>query len=1840
LYLSGSPVSATPAPELGLIAAVDHALLGVNAPVQASLLGGSTLSGGPLSGGGMAPLPEYLPISPVTTPGDGVYNAGGHYGPTVLKLASGTVLLFSGLRDFVDSSSFGIGVRRSFDNGVSWTSEVSPFADGTRTQSILFGGAIQDAMTGEVFSFYQVGVTSINYVSSKDDGLTWSAPIDITASVRQPGWSFYATGPAHGIQLVNGNHAGRLIMPADHRYTANTSGVSWSHLIYSDDHGVSWHIGANLESFGNLAGNSNECTLVVLNNGDLEISFRVVGTGSSISGATRGYAISSDGGDTFRSFAPDFRLAVPSVSTSLLRVNANLILFCGPYAPSGGRRDMAIWASTDETATWHLLKVIDYRVVAYSDMALLDANTILIAYNVATTGLNTFTRSIMARRIDLNWLMDGKPDEFNWYFNEQAPGTPAETAGPTIYDYSFWQNHAQAVTTDIPPQYIAGRNGESALSLGAGSGFVKLTVPTIDIAGQTGNGSMALDTNDDLTVQITMRTTAANGVILGSFAANLGWGLKVVNGKVRFQLQTTNTDNFPQTIVSVTSASSVNDGNWHNIVAIRDTHTRLLKVYVDGVLQLAPESQVLATNHYFTVSLGAYTDGTERLGMDVDQLRITRGIVDPLNFIPANYTKPQMPIFAAPTNAITSASGLQFWLPDFSDGRFYADTTHSLPAVTPPAVTNGIGSGYDNSANHFSLLSNNIQYGYDSVMGQYWPLGPTSSSWQVGNSHGTSAHNFDFVQNTGVYTISTMVRADQAGVILDTDTGTAGNPGFSLWVASDKSLNFSITDGQIARYSNTIFNNFDFGHWYQIVIVGRGVGQPVTFYVTPITASSVHDLGLASPLGGADGIYPTDANHDLTIGNRTDMNSQLVGRIIDTAIYNRALSSSEVQQIFNFEHKSVPPAPSPPLVLPLLTNILEDQNTNLIHFYPAAADIGVVQYFYVPSPTNGTAFFADGLTPIPPNSFITVAQGQAGLIFHPDLNNVLDGHLTVLSYISNSISSVGSGPIYSTIKIQPVNDPPTASFLGDLTVLEDSGPHIAPLWMIQVSPGPFDESSQTVTFTVTTDTPEKFSVLPTVSPVGTLSYTSAPDAVGAAHVRVTLHDSGGTAFGGSDTSIYNFNINLTPVNDPPSFVIPEQLITGVNQPFQTVANFARSLSTGPPDESGQLLNFIVNTDNSAMFSVQPQISPDGTLTYQVAPNAKGAVRFSVVLHDNGGTANGGNDTSLPSVFYLLVGSVWSLGAADGLTSGDDVVRVARVGSMVSVQINGGTPQLRETVDVPAMTIDTMAGNDTVILDFAQGNPIADGGLTFIGGTGVDGVSMVNSTGLAMSLFGSPTAMDVAQGSVGGKPIRFSGVDALDVNGLADFSLQSSQSGNAISLDNLSGKTRVNISGSSFLLTLAAVTHFTFDTTDAGAANGNDTLSINASGLAGVGSVSFLGASGHDQINVNGAQAPLSFVTTNPIGISIQNGSITTSSPATITTLTLQSGVLHSGANLSVGNLVFGGNSQLDVAVGTQVTLNSLDPIVGSSPVITKQGSGAIVVSPATSTAKAYTFTASAGAISINQDLGTGAVFNTATNVTLNVSQHIAAMNVLANGRVTLSVGRNKLLRANSITVDPTGFFDITDNFVVVSYAGQPANTDPNGFANSYIALVKRSNHGLLWNVVGGLGTSSVTGAGKFKNGTMSVGLNSPDGAQSFDLHPLLIQEPVSANDLLISYLKIGDADMSETLDGSDYAIVDYGYANHLSGWFQGDFNMDGVVNGLDYAILDNAFNFQYYNSGGGLAGTQLTPLSLVMGGATTAASSPTQEAAAALSIIQLDHAQTLIDEAVVAILANSSLNKK
>ena len=62
--------------------------------------------------------------------------------------------------------------------------------------------------------------------------------------------------------------------------------------------------------------------------------------------------------------------------------------------------------------------------------------------------------------------------------------------------------------------------------------------------------------------------------------------------------------------------------------------------------------------------------------------------------------------------------------------------------------------------------------------------------------------------------------------------------------------------------------------------------------------------------------------------------------------------------------------------------------------------------------------------------------------------------------------------------------------------------------------------------------------------------------------------------------------------------------------------------------------------------------------------------------------------------------------------------------------------------------------------------------------------------------------------------------------------------------------------------------------------------------------------------------------------------------------------------------------------------------------------------------------------------------------------------------------------------------------------------------------------------------------------------------------------------MLIKYTYYGDANLDGKVNASDYSLIDNGYLNHLTGWFNGDFNYDGVVNGSDYTLIDNAFNMQ------------------------------------------------------------------
>ncbi len=114
---------------------------------------------------------------------------------------------------------------------------------------------------------------------------------------------------------------------------------------------------------------------------------------------------------------------------------------------------------------------------------------------------------------------------------------------------------------------------------------------------------------------------------------------------------------------------------------------------------------------------------------------------------------------------------------------------------------------------------------------------------------------------------------------------------------------------------------------------------------------------------------------------------------------------------------------------------------------------------------------------------------------------------------------------------------------------------------------------------------------------------------------------------------------MTVANTAPSFVMGADQSVAEDAASQVVIGWASNISPGPVGESSQVVNFVVTTNNSSLFSVQPGITADGTLTYSLAPNANGIATVTVALHDDGGTAAGGSDMSASQTFTIAVTAV-------------------------------------------------------------------------------------------------------------------------------------------------------------------------------------------------------------------------------------------------------------------------------------------------------------------------------------------------------------------------------------------------------------------------------------------------------------------------------------------------------------------------------------------------------------------------------------------------------------------------
>ncbi len=313
------------------------------------------------------------------TSGEGGYHT--YRIPALAVTKPGTILAFcEGRKDGRgDAGKIDVLLKRSTDGGNSWSEQQVVWHD--RNNTCGNPSPVVDQSTGTIWLLMtwnrgedrepliieglSKDTRRVFVMCSTDDGRTWSAPQDITRETKPTNWTWYATGPGAGIQLENGPHAGRMLIPCDHIEAGTRR--NFSHVIYSDDHGQTWHLGGS-----SPRDTANECQVVELAGGRLMLNMRnAAGTGRH-----RQVAFSADGGETWTDQHPDPGLPEPICQASVRRYSRpgtnrkSILLFSNP-ASETRRVSLTLRASYDQGQTWTRQRLLHDGPGAYSDLAVL-----------------------------------------------------------------------------------------------------------------------------------------------------------------------------------------------------------------------------------------------------------------------------------------------------------------------------------------------------------------------------------------------------------------------------------------------------------------------------------------------------------------------------------------------------------------------------------------------------------------------------------------------------------------------------------------------------------------------------------------------------------------------------------------------------------------------------------------------------------------------------------------------------------------------------------------------------------------------------------------------------------------------------------------------------------------------------------------------------------------------------------------------------------------------------------------------------------------------------------------------------------------------------------------------------------------------------------------------------------------------------------------------------------------------------------------------------------------------------------------------------------------------------
>lgn len=323
--------------------------------------------------------------------------------PGIVTTQSGTLVAVYDIRYNSGADLQGdinVGMSRSTDGGASWQPMQTIMNMGTygglpKDQNGIGDPSILvDEKTGDIWvaalwlhgypkqrawTASQPGLSpektgQLLLVKSSDDGKTWSNVVNITAQVKDPSWQLCFQGPGTGITMQDGT----LVFPAQFK---DSTKLPHSTIMYSRDHGISWHIGTAAYP------NTTEAQVVETTAGTLMLNMR------DNRGGSRTIYTTTDLGRTWQEH-PSSRKALiePVCNAAIIKqvYKGKTILFFVNPNDAKHRNHMTVKASLDLGLTWPLSKqllVDELNGNGYPTLTVIDEDHLGLLYEGSQANL-------------------------------------------------------------------------------------------------------------------------------------------------------------------------------------------------------------------------------------------------------------------------------------------------------------------------------------------------------------------------------------------------------------------------------------------------------------------------------------------------------------------------------------------------------------------------------------------------------------------------------------------------------------------------------------------------------------------------------------------------------------------------------------------------------------------------------------------------------------------------------------------------------------------------------------------------------------------------------------------------------------------------------------------------------------------------------------------------------------------------------------------------------------------------------------------------------------------------------------------------------------------------------------------------------------------------------------------------------------------------------------------------------------------------------------------------------------------------------------------------------------